>query len=99
MKVFKVIVRFDQSDSELKPGMTCNNEIIINQYENALLIPLTSIFNDKKASFVYLKKGGDIFRQAVELGAEDDKNVVVLKGLDAGDRVLLYEPDSVALGS
>jgi multidrug efflux pump subunit AcrA (membrane-fusion protein) len=99
MKVFKVIVRFDQSDADLKPGMTCNNQIIISQYENALLIPLASIFSDKKANFVYLKRGGEIFRQAVELGAEDDKNAVVLKGLDEGDRVLLYEPDSVAVGS
>lgn len=99
MKVFKVIVRFDQSDADLKPGMTCNNTIVINRFENALLAPLASIFKDDKSSFVYVKKDGGIFRRIVELGAEDENNVVVLKGLDAGDRVLLYEPDSVKVGS
>ena len=99
MKVFKVIIRFDESDSDLKPGMTCNNNIIVSRYENAILTPLQSVFTEDKTRFVYLKKGSKIIRQTIELGAENNENVVVLKGLDEGDRVLLYKPDAEELGS
>ena len=92
MKVFQVIIRFDHVDSDLKPGMTCNNDLIFASYNNQLLAPLKSIFSKGTDRFVYLKRGGKIIRQAVELGAEDEENVVVLKGLDEGDRVLLYQP-------
>lgn len=99
MKVFKVIVRFDQSDPDLKPGMTCNNYIITESYQKAVLTPVKSIFADGNSNFVYLKMGGKIIRKMVELGAENDENVVVLKGLDEGDRVLLYEPVPEEVGS
>ena len=34
-------------------------------------------------------------KRPVELGAEDDRYVVVLKGLNRGERVLLYEPQKL----
>ncbi len=92
MKVFKVIIRFDDSSEELKPGMTCNNDIIYASHENKILAPLKAVFSKGDERFVYLKKGGQVIMQTVELGAEDEENVVVLKGLDEGDRVLLYQP-------
>jgi len=92
MNVFEVIIRLDHSDPDLKPGMTCNNDIIISKYDQVLLAPLKSVFKDDKNSYVYVQGGGRIVKTPVELGDEDDKNVVVLKGLEKGDRVLLYEP-------
>jgi RND family efflux transporter MFP subunit len=92
MNVFEVIIRLDHSDPDLKPGMTCNNDIIISKYDQVLLAPLKSVFKDDKNNYVYVQGGGRIVKTPVELGDEDDKNVVVLKGLEKGDRVLLYEP-------
>lgn len=94
MKVFRVVIRFDNVDSDLKPGMTCNNDIIFANYENQLLAPLKSIFSKGKNRFVYLKRKGEIIEQSVQTGAEDDENTVILNGLQEGDRVLLYQPSS-----
>ncbi|MGV8091625.1 MAG: efflux RND transporter periplasmic adaptor subunit [Mangrovibacterium sp.] len=92
MNVFEVIILLDHSDPDLKPGMTCNNDIIISKYKQVLLVPLRSIFKEDKTSFVYVQNGRKIIKKAVELGDEDARFVVVLKGLNRGDRVLLYEP-------
>lgn len=99
MKVFEVIIRFDHTDPDLKPGMTCNNDIVVDRFDHAILAPLNAIFSHGKSSFVYLKKGSQIVRQPVKLGSEDENNVVVLDGLEDGDRVLLYEPDKEDVGS
>ncbi|MGD9931121.1 MAG: efflux RND transporter periplasmic adaptor subunit [Mangrovibacterium sp.] len=99
MKVFKVIIRFDHADPDLKPGMTCNNDIVVESYTNVLLAPLQSVFKSGQSPIVYLKRGGEIVPQPVELGAEDQVNVVVLKGLEEGDRLLLYEPALDDVGS
>ncbi|WP_163709565.1 efflux RND transporter periplasmic adaptor subunit [Mangrovibacterium lignilyticum] len=99
MKVFRVIIRFDHVDGDLKPGMTCNNDIIFANYGNQLLAPLKAIFSKGDNRYVYLKRSGEVVEQAVELGAEDDQNVVVIKGLSEGDRVLLYQPDSTEIKS
>ena len=94
MKVFRVVIRFDNVDNDLKPGMTCNNDIIFASYENQLLAPLESIFSKGEDRVVYLKRKGEIIERPVETGAEDEENVVILNGLQEGDRVLLYQPAS-----
>jgi len=95
MNVFEVIIRLDHADPDLKPGMTCNNDIIFSKYNQVLLAPLKSIFKEDKTSFVYVQSGRTIEKKAVELGAENDQYVVVLKGINEGDRVLLYEPQEL----
>ncbi len=92
MKVFEVVIRLDHSDPDLKPGMACSSDIILKKYKDALLIPVNAVFRNEKSSFVYLRKGKHIYRKNVQVGDEDDKNVVVLEGLEEGDIVLLNEP-------
>jgi len=60
MNVFEVIIRLDQADPDLKPGMTCNNDIIFSKYNQVLLAPLKSIFKVDKTSFVYVQSGRTI---------------------------------------
>lgn len=92
MNAFEVIVRLDHSDPDLKPGMTCNIDIIISKYDQVLLTPLKSVFRNSETSFVYVQHGRRITKKVVELGAEDDQYIIVKDGLKEGDRVLLYEP-------
>jgi multidrug efflux pump subunit AcrA (membrane-fusion protein) len=95
MNVFEVIIRLDHADPDLKPGMTCNNDIIVSKYNQVLLAPLKSIFKEDKTSFVYVQSGHTVVKKTVELGAENDQYVVVLKGISKGDRVLLYQPQEL----
>ncbi len=95
MNAFEVIIRLDHSDPDLKPGMTCNNDIIVSKYNQVLLAPLKAVFKENKISYVYVQDGSTIIKQPIEAGAENDQYVVVRKGLNEGDRVLLYAPDKL----
>ncbi len=87
MKVFKVIVRFQDRDDDLKPGMTCTNSIVFEHYLDQPLIPLEAVHSDSLQSIVYLKSGGNVTKQPVRLGAENKGMTVVLDGLKEGDRI------------
>ncbi len=92
MNAFEVMIRLDHSDPDLKPGMTCNNDIVVSKFRQVVLAPLKSVFRESNTSYVYVQDGGKITKRTVELGAEDEQHVVVLDGLKAGEKVLLYEP-------
>lgn len=70
---FKVVVRLDQPDAGLRPGLTCDAEIVTSQRANVLTVPLQSVvlrpgaggaessgvflFKDGKAAFTPVKTG------------------------------------------
>lgn len=93
MKVFRVVVRFDQSDKEMKPGMNANNDIIIASYQGKLLVPLKGIFTKNGKQLVYLKNGSKVTEQPIEVIAENEQFGVVEEAVKEGDVVLLYQPD------
>ena len=93
MKVFRVLIRFEQSDKDMKPGMNANSDIIVASYHNQLLVPRQAIFTKKGKSVVYLKKGGDITEQQIEILAENEQFCAVKNDIKEGDVVMLYQPE------
>ena len=89
-KVFEVVIDIAQSDTTLRPGMTTANTIETGTSPRVLTIPIAAVVKERGQSFVYVQAGSDIVKQAVELGASDNLNVVVRRGLSASDQVLLH---------
>jgi len=89
-KVFEVVIDIAESDTTLRPGMTTANTIETGTSSRVLTIPIAAVVRERGQSFVYVQSGSDIVKQAVELGASDNLNVVVTRGLSASDRVLLH---------
>jgi multidrug efflux pump subunit AcrA (membrane-fusion protein) len=93
-KVFKVNIRISSDNNKIKPAMTTNNEIIISREQNVLVIPRQALFTDDARQFVYLKEFGGVKIRDVECGNQSAKFVVVKKGLEEGDKILLSRPAS-----
>ena len=93
MKAFKVIVRLEKSDKDMKPGMTANNQIIVASYKDRLLVPKNAVYSQKGKQVLYLKKGGDVVEKEIKLIAENEQFGVIENEVQEGDVVLLYQPD------
>lgn len=91
-KVFEVKVEVAQSDTTLRPGMTTGNAIEVASVPNALYVPLEAVTPDSGRSFAYVQKGRAVVRQQIATGQLNDNEIVVLKGLDKDERVLLTVP-------
>ena len=91
-KVFEVKVAVEQADTTLRPGMTTATAIETYAVKNALFVPLEAVTSDGDVPFVYKRNGAGVVRQEVETGAMNDDEVVIRRGLDEGDEVLLSAP-------
>jgi len=91
-KVFEVHITVEQADTTLRPGMTTSNAVETAVIPNALSIPLEAVTNEGSIPFVYKRDGSNVIKQHVETGVMNDNDIVVLKGLEKGDQVLLAPP-------
>jgi multidrug efflux pump subunit AcrA (membrane-fusion protein) len=91
-KVFEVHIAITESDTTLRPGMTTGNEIETLRIPRALAVPLEALHGESGMAFVYRLNGGDVVRQEVVTGPMNDRDVVIERGLDEHDQVLLSVP-------
>lgn len=96
VKHVKVIVGLDRTDAALKPGMTVRAEVLVDEVPDALTVPREAVFYEGPLAYVWRDGLAGWDRAAVKLGATNDSHVVVVEGLETGDRVALADP--VAFG-
>jgi RND family efflux transporter MFP subunit len=91
-KVFEVKILLAQPDTTLRPGMTTSNSIETSTVKNALYVPLEAVAVDGTTPFVYKRDGARVTKQQVETGLANENEIVIAKGLDKDDRVMLTAP-------
>ena len=95
-KVFSVTIKVIDQDARLKPGLSSNVDIIVNEYPNALYIPLEAIFQDEQdQTVVYVKKNGKIEVRPIVIVESNDRVAVIKEGFQDGEEVLLDRPNSI----
>ena len=90
LKVLRVDIKLDRTDpAKMRPGMRFQGTIELGRVKNAVLIPRDAVFLGSDGPFVHRRGALDVDVVPVKLGRENDRFVEVLKGLEAGDRVLV----------
>ncbi len=77
--------------SEVKPGMTANLAIVVDQRQNVLLLPNRAIHTQGNLKVVTVLYKGQQITTPVQLGLENDTNAEITSGLQEGDVVLLTQ--------
>jgi HlyD family secretion protein len=91
-KVFEVKILLAQADTTLRPGMTTSNAIETNTVKNALFVPLEAVSVEGVTPYVYKRDGSSVTKQQVETGLANENEIVIAKGLETDDRVMLTAP-------
>jgi RND family efflux transporter MFP subunit len=91
-KVFEVVVNIEKPDSSLRPGMTTGNEVETQSLKDVLYIPLDALVVEDGIPVVFKQDGNRVVKQEVATGAMNDDEVVIVKGLEEGQTVLLSPP-------
>jgi len=94
---FSVTVQIMDADTDVRPGMTSDVEIIIAQNEEALLVPNQAIRRDENGAQVIYKvmDNGEVQAVSIQIGASSDTHSEILAGeVKAGDRIQLDPPDA-----
>src|SRR5262249_155119 len=67
-KEYPVDLTLDTTPPGLKPGMGVKAEILIDRAENALAVPLATIYSSGQKSYVFVREGESVRPAEVKLG-------------------------------
>lgn len=93
IKLFQVLIKLNETNKNIRPGMTTSNKILTKQQDDVLMVPLEAIFSKDSISYAYVKSGYSINKKQVELGLSNNEIVIIEKGLKEGDIVYLNKPE------
>ena len=101
-RTFPVELRLPNPGGMIKPEMVANVDMVRRELPEAMVIPQEALVRveDGYVVFVVESEGGvDLVRSApVELGPSHRNEVVVLSGVEPGDRVIVVGQQTVAAG-
>jgi len=88
-RTVQLVGRVPNPGHRLKPGMSANVEVSLAERDNALMVPDEAVFAEGSQSYVYVVKADStVARTAIQLGTRDSARVEVVRGLEAGQRVV-----------
>ena len=92
-KIYRSTVSLDQNHPDLVSGMTVKVDILQENLQQVIAVPVESVFEEKSEYFVYLHySAGSPTKQIVELGKSNHQNVEIIKGLKEEDSIYLFNP-------
>ncbi len=95
LKVYETTVVIEGSHDWLKPGMTAKVDILIDELEDVLYVPIQAVSTVKGERVAYLARlGREPEKRVIETGEFNDSFIEVKSGLEEGDEVLLVKPDA-----
>ncbi|WP_438973009.1 efflux RND transporter periplasmic adaptor subunit [Polaribacter sp.] len=95
IKVFQVMIKLNETNENIRPGMTTSNKIETFQKKNVLSIPLECIFSSDTITYVFQKKGFSIIKKEVKIGNSNNDAIIIQEGLSENDIVYLNKPEGV----
>lgn len=90
---YDTTVHLANPENLLRAGMTANVEIVIEEKEDALLVPVSAVKEEGGKAFVFVKNTqGQSERREVALGVRSDTFAEVVSGVREGEEVFMTPP-------
>ncbi|MGF6846731.1 RND family efflux transporter MFP subunit [Chitinophaga sp. W3I9] len=84
----RVRIEFSNPDDRLKDGMSCVLRVLNEQSGERLIIPYKAITEQMGEYFVFIAKDSVAAQQKVHLGPRIGDRIVIMDGIQAGDKVI-----------
>ena len=94
LKLYKCEIECDFHDTIIRPGMSCEVELVKESYDRALYVPVQCVVRVEGLPRVYVKgKTEDEWvSRVVRVGLDNNRMIHILEGVRAGEEVMLAPP-------
>lgn len=93
LREYTVRVRLTESDARMKPSMRCEATLNLERVDNALSVPIQSVFSEQQVRYVLVPLSDRTYaRRPVAVGRRSDRYAEIVAGLQPGEEVLVRAP-------
>jgi len=92
LRVYRSEITFVGGSDEMRPGMSCSLEILIEDLEDAVFVPVQAVLPHDGTLVCFVSEGGGTEMRKVTAGKNNERWVEILDGLVEGEIVLLSPP-------
>jgi macrolide-specific efflux system membrane fusion protein len=85
---YDATLTLDQTDSQVKPGMSASASVIVSQAEG-VTVPNQAVSGSSSLATVNLLRNGKTVPQQVVAGLRGDSRTQIISGLKAGDQLVI----------
>ncbi|MGC1441179.1 MAG: efflux transporter periplasmic adaptor subunit, partial [Burkholderiaceae bacterium] len=96
-----VVVEFstDALPIVLGDGYRIEAAIVTMSERDVLLVPIGALVRDDQGWHVYVVENNEAQLRRVDVAARNQSRVWIISGLEVGDKVIVYPPETLAQGS
>jgi HlyD family secretion protein len=92
LKLYKCEIECDFQNLTIRPGMSCDVELIKESFNKVLYVPVQCVVRENGIPIVYVRRNGNWTPQMVRVGFDNNRMIHLLGGVTAGDQVMLAPP-------
>jgi HlyD family secretion protein len=92
LKLYNTEIVIDSESMELRTGMSCMAEIIVERFDDAVYVPVQAVLTVNGSPQVFVQNGGSVEPRPVKTGPDNNRMIVIESGISPGERVLLTPP-------
>lgn len=92
MKLYETKVLIKGAYDWLKPGMTVETEIVVQELPDVVQVPLPAVSSDNGQQVCFVVHGSELERRVVETGEFNESMIELKKGVTEGETVVLRAP-------
>jgi HlyD family secretion protein len=89
LREYPVELVIDRTTPEMKPGLTLQGEIFVEQLRGVTAAPLASLYSKGRESYVFVRRGDDVEPAKVQIGGANETHAHITSGVSPGQEVLV----------
>lgn len=92
LKLYKCEIECDFQNVTIRPGMSCDVELVKDAYNMAMYVPVQCVVRENGLPVLYVRKNGAWVAQEIRVGFDNNRMIHVMEGVKVGDEVMLAPP-------
>jgi len=92
LKMYKCELECDFTDVAIRPGMSCDVELVKESFEKVIYCPIQCVTRIDGVPHVYLRTKNGWEPRKVTVGLDNNRMIRIISGVSAGDVVLMAPP-------
>lgn len=93
VKFFEMEASVDHVQEPLAPGLSVGCRIILKVLKDTIVVPQITVFDEDSMKVVFVKKDNLFEKRQVSTGLSSPTNIVITKGLSAGEIISMNRPE------